>query len=104
MEASVHKLRCLNQLRSKDKNIEKYIYLSQLKDADTNMFYNLCLEHMSVSAGSLYLGHSVLNIAQEMTPLIYTPTVGDACLQYSHIFRRPDGLVCGFMLRPHQAI
>ncbi|EKM57606.1 uncharacterized protein PHACADRAFT_115852 [Phanerochaete carnosa HHB-10118-sp] len=75
MEASVHKLRCLNQLRSKDKNIEKYIYLSQLKDADTNMFYKLCLEHLS-----------------EMTPLIYTPTVGDACLQYSHIFRRPDGL------------
>lgn len=79
MEPSVHKLRCLNQLRSKDKNIEKYIYLQQLKDADTNMFYKLCLDHMP-----------------ELTPLIYTPTVGDACLQYSQIFRRPDGLFVSY--------
>ncbi|KAF8586624.1 hypothetical protein K439DRAFT_1631511 [Ramaria rubella] len=72
---TVHAQRCLEQLRSKDKNIEKYIYLSQLKDADESMFYYLCLHHM-----------------QEITPLIYTPTVGDACLQYSHIYRRPEGL------------
>lgn len=55
LEASVHQLRCLNQLRSKDKNIEKYIYLSQLKDADTSMFYKLCLDHMSVSVHPLRL-------------------------------------------------
>jgi malate dehydrogenase (oxaloacetate-decarboxylating)(NADP+) len=74
---SVHTQRCLSQLRSKDKSIEKYIYLSALKDQDPNMFYKLCLDHMS-----------------EFTPIIYTPTVGDACLQYSHIYRRPEGLVC----------
>ncbi|KAK2461263.1 hypothetical protein APHAL10511_006790 [Amanita phalloides] len=72
---NVHTLRCLSQLRSKDKNIEKYIYLSGLKDYDPHMFYKLCLENMS-----------------EITPIIYTPTVGDACLQYSHIYRRPEGL------------
>lgn len=72
-----HVARCLAQLRSKDKNIEKYIYLSALKEQDPHMFYKLCLEHMS-----------------EFTPLIYTPTVGDACLQFSHIYRRPEGLVC----------
>ena len=73
----MHFLRCLAQLRSKDKDIEKNIYLSQLKDADLNMFYKLCLAHMS-----------------EVTPLIYTPTVGDACLQYSQNYRKPEGLVC----------
>jgi len=65
----------MEQLRSKDKDIEKYIYLSGLKDADPNMFFELCLNHMP-----------------EITPIIYTPTVGDACLQYSHIFRKPEGL------------
>ncbi|KAI0266467.1 malic enzyme [Gloeopeniophorella convolvens] len=71
----VHAIRCLAQLRSKDKSIEKYIYLSQLKHVDENMFYRLCLANMP-----------------EFTPIIYTPTVGDACLQHSHIFRRPEGL------------
>ncbi|KAG6812191.1 hypothetical protein H0H92_003996 [Tricholoma furcatifolium] len=71
----VHALRCLTQLRSKDKSIEKYIYLSMLKEQDPSMFYKLCLQYMS-----------------EFTPIIYTPTVGDACLQYSHIYRRPEGL------------
>ncbi|KAG6875138.1 hypothetical protein C0992_005032, partial [Termitomyces sp. T32_za158] len=71
----VHALRCLDQLRMKNENIEKYIYLSMLKERDPSMFYKLCLQYMS-----------------EFTPIIYTPTVGDACLQYSHIYRRPEGL------------
>ncbi|KAI0090366.1 malic enzyme [Irpex rosettiformis] len=75
LENTVHKTRCLAQLRSKDQDLEKYIYLSQLKDADHSMFYRICLDHMA-----------------EITPLIYTPTVGDACLRYSHIYRRPEGL------------
>ncbi|KAI0000866.1 malic enzyme [Russula vinacea] len=72
---TLHAARCLAQLRSKDKPIEKYIYLSQLKHANEDLFYQLCLAHMP-----------------EFTPIIYTPTVGDACLQHSHIFRRPEGL------------
>lgn len=79
LEHSGHAMRCLAQLRAKEKNIEKYIYLSALKDHDHAMFYKLCLENMS-----------------EFTPIIYTPTVGDACLQYSHIYRRPEGLFVSF--------
>lgn len=77
LDRDIHVLRCLDQLRSKDKNLEKYIYLSYLKTEDPHMFYKLCLEHMS-----------------EITPIIYTPTVGDACLHFSRIYRRPEGLVC----------
>ncbi|KDQ58467.1 hypothetical protein JAAARDRAFT_34273 [Jaapia argillacea MUCL 33604] len=79
MDQQVHYVRCLEQLRSKSQSIEKYIYLSQLKDADPSMFYKMCLTHMA-----------------EITPLIYTPTVGDACLQFSHIYRRPEGLYLSY--------
>lgn len=76
----MHFVRCLTQLRSKSTPMEKNIYLSQLKGVDENMFYRLCLQHMS-----------------EVTPIIYTPTVGDACLQFSHNWRRPEGLVRLFL-------
>ncbi|KAF7360574.1 Malic enzyme [Mycena venus] len=71
----VHAQRCMAQLRSKDKDIEKYIYLSALKEQDPHMFYRLCLSHMP-----------------EFTPIIYTPTVGQACQEYSKNYRRPEGL------------
>jgi hypothetical protein len=95
-DESVHTIRCLAQLRSKDKDIEKYIYLTQLKDTDPPMFYRLCLDHMPVRQPIPSPRHNQTNIFlafQEITPLIYTPTVGDACLQFSHNYRRPEGLV-----------
>lgn len=57
-EPKSHLARCLYQLRTKDKDIEKNIYLNQLKDADPDIFYKLCLEHLT-----------------ECAPLLYTPTV-----------------------------
>ncbi|KAH7922038.1 hypothetical protein BV22DRAFT_1106847 [Leucogyrophana mollusca] len=70
-----HRQRCLVQLRSKNIPLEKYIYLNGLKGRDSNLFYDILLENM-----------------QEMVPILYTPTVGDACVNYSHIWRRPEGL------------
>jgi malate dehydrogenase (oxaloacetate-decarboxylating)(NADP+) len=47
-DSTLHAARCLAQLRSKDKAIEKYIYLSQLKHTNEELFYRLCLAHMPV--------------------------------------------------------
>ncbi|KAG8861036.1 hypothetical protein FRB91_011072 [Serendipita sp. 411] len=68
--------RCLLQLRSKgERSLEKYIFLSSLKQWDEEMFYAILIANMP-----------------EITPLIYTPTVGEACLEFSHIYRKPEGL------------
>ena len=55
LDDAVHAQRCLAQLRSKDKAIEKYIYLSQLKDADPSMFYRMCLANMAVCVPGFWL-------------------------------------------------
>ncbi|KAF9220982.1 hypothetical protein BS17DRAFT_713010 [Gyrodon lividus] len=72
---SNHRERCLAQLRSKSVPLEKYIYLNGLKGRDSNTFYSIVLDNLS-----------------EMIPILYTPTVGEACVNYSHIWRRPEGL------------
>lgn len=75
----IQSLRCLKQLESKDKPIEKYIYLSNLKKTNTHLFYRLALDNM-----------------KEMMPLIYTPVVGEACLKWSEIYRSPEGLYISY--------
>ncbi|KAF4589930.1 hypothetical protein EYR40_009683 [Pleurotus pulmonarius] len=70
-----HLQRSLSQLRSKSNGLEKYIFLSSLKERDPHLFYEILLANML-----------------ELVPILYTPTVGDACSNYSHIWRRPEGL------------
>jgi malate dehydrogenase (oxaloacetate-decarboxylating)(NADP+) len=67
--------RSLNAVRGKATAIEKYIYLTSLQNRNEVLFYRLVIDNI-----------------EEMVPLIYTPTVGEACLQYGSIYRRPRGL------------
>ncbi|KAI7877380.1 hypothetical protein K492DRAFT_150701 [Lichtheimia hyalospora FSU 10163] len=77
----VEKRRALQQLRSKDQLLEKYIFMAQLRTRNVALFYKLVMEHL-----------------RELAPVIYTPTVGTACLEYSNILPYlaepgvPDGL------------
>lgn len=60
--------------KSKATDLERYIYLRDLQNSNETLFYNLLITHI-----------------EEMLPIVYTPTVGLGCQQFSHIYRRPRG-------------
>ena len=74
--------RAYENYRRKDSDLERYVFLTALQDRNETLFYSLLQKHIS-----------------EMMPIIYTPTVGDGCRQYSHVFRRPRGLYISY---PHR--
>ncbi|MEU0407747.1 NAD-dependent malic enzyme [Streptomyces griseorubiginosus] len=58
-----------------DKPLNRHIYLRQLQDTNEVLFYGLLNRHL-----------------EEMLPVVYTPTVGEACRRFSEIYRKPRGL------------
>src|SRR5215510_6966048 len=75
-------VRAYEAYKTKDTDLGRHIYLRQLQDSNETLFYRLMLEHV-----------------EEMMPIVYTPTVGLACQQFSHIYRRPRGLFVSYPLR-----
>jgi len=67
--------RARGQLALKPNNLEKYIYLAALQDTDETLFYALLMSDPA-----------------QFLPLVYTPTVGEACLHFGHIMRRSRGM------------
>ena len=75
-------VRAYEAYQKKDDDLERHIYLRALQDTNEVLFYRLLLDHI-----------------EEMTPIVYTPTVAVACEQFSHIYRRPRGLFISYPLR-----
>ena len=72
-------LRAYHQLSSFNDDMDKHIYLRNIQDTNETLFYHLIEQHI-----------------EEIMPLIYTPTVGQACEKFSQIYRRKRGLFISY--------
>jgi malate dehydrogenase (oxaloacetate-decarboxylating) len=74
--------RRLQVLRAFGTDLERYAFLRDLQDTNETLFFALLVQNL-----------------EEMLPVVYTPTVGAGCQQFSRLFRKPRGL---FLSMPHK--
>src|SRR5215472_13692149 len=67
--------RVVQQLGHKSTDLDRYIYLIGLLDNNETLFYRV-----------------VMSDPARFLPIVYDPTIGEACLKYGHIYRRPRGM------------
>lgn len=62
--------RCMQQLRLKERAIDKYTYIQSIQDVNERLYYAILVKYTA-----------------EVMPIVYTPTVGEACEKFSEIYR-----------------
>jgi malate dehydrogenase (oxaloacetate-decarboxylating)(NADP+) len=67
--------RALENFHRQQNDLDRYIFLETLHDRNEILYYRILLDHI-----------------RELTPIIYTPTVGKACSHFGHIYRRARGM------------
>lgn len=76
--------RAYTQFSAHEKPIDRHIFLRELQDRNETLFFRLVSDHI-----------------EEMLPIIYTPTVGEACQTFSHIYRSNRGLFIAYPDQDH---